>query len=82
MRFECPIDFEVVAQVKALMEHMEQQRLLELLSKLVPAAALRACCRRLLLPPAAAACCCRLSCSPFLQNSAGGVCCVQKEAGA
>ncbi len=51
MRFECAIFFEVAAQVKALMEHMEQQRLLELLSKLVPAAALSACCFRLLLPP-------------------------------
>jgi hypothetical protein len=63
-------DFDVAGQVKALMEHMEQQRLLELLSKLAPAAALRACCcrpSRLLLPPltpAAAAphaCCCRPS---------------------
>jgi hypothetical protein len=57
------------------MEHMEQQRLLELLSKLAPAAALCACCcraSRLLLPPLTRA----------LQNAAGGVCRVQKEAAA
>ncbi len=42
----CVPDFDVAGQVKALMEHMEQQRLLELLSKLAPAAALCACCCR------------------------------------